>query len=107
MESLEDSSVSLPEEEIDRQWRHSMWEAALARILADPKYEAHVKAVFREYVLEDVPAATVAAKHGLAVNNVYQIKNRILKDLAAEVERLTRPADRPPTEAKEPRRRRS
>ena len=88
LELIEDDSVRQPGDEIDRRWQSSLWETALDRIMTSSKYKDQVKAVFCDYVLGNESPEAVAAKHGITANNVYRIKNRILRDLAAEIRRL-------------------
>lgn len=92
-ERIEDKSVVPPAEEIDRRWQHSLWEKALNQLMNSTKYKDQVKAVFRDYVLENQKPEVVAAKHGESKNNVYQIKNRMLKDLAEEIRRLSKSSE--------------
>lgn len=85
---LPDDSVSLPHEVMDQQWREGLWEEAVRRVLADPTLEVRTVDVFNAYVIDQRSASDVAHAYGLAANAVYQIKNRLLKRIEAQVREL-------------------
>jgi len=76
-ETLSDSSHDATEV-LENDWRQTLVEEALRQILNDPRTDAESVAVFRAVALENQPVSTVAVRHGMTANNVYQIKNRLL-----------------------------
>lgn len=76
----------------ERRWRESLVETALANLRADPTVEPRTLAVFEAYVVARRPVADVAAEYGVKENAIYQIKNRLLRRVRAEVSRLIRDA---------------
>ena len=70
---------------IERDWRHTLLESALRKILEDPRTSQASIAVFRQVALENMPASEVARLHGMTENNVYQIKNRLMTRLKAVI----------------------
>lgn len=69
-------------------WRRARYEAALRRVLADTTIQSSTKIVFRRVVQLGEPVETVAADLGLTANAIYQIRDRMKKRLAEEVEKL-------------------
>lgn len=67
------------EEGWERQWRQHHLRLALARIRAE--FNQTDVAAFEAYVGEGRPPAQVAADMGLSVDQVYQVKSRILRRL--------------------------
>ena len=57
--------------------------AAIEHVLSRTMLDARTVAVYREYALEEQPAAVVAACHGLTLNALRQIKYRVGRMIAA------------------------
>ena len=57
--------------------------AAVEHVLSRTMLDARTVAAYREYALEERPAAEVAARHGLTPNSLRQIKFRIGRMIAA------------------------
>ena len=66
-------------------WRLETLNMALRRVFADPAIGETAKIAFRRHVQLEEPAETVASELGITVNNLYQIKSRIKKRIAAEM----------------------
>ncbi|MBI5771419.1 MAG: sigma-70 family RNA polymerase sigma factor [Verrucomicrobia bacterium] len=69
-------------------WREALLAAALGRLRDDPTLDEGTFDVFRAYAIEQQSATAVAAQFGLRENAVYQIKNRLLRRLQADVAEL-------------------
>jgi RNA polymerase sigma factor (sigma-70 family) len=57
--------------------------AAVEHVLSRTMLEERTVAAYREYALEEQPADEVAARHGMTVNNLRQLKYRIDRMIAA------------------------
>lgn len=57
--------------------------AAVEHVLCRTMLETRTVAAYREYALEKQPAAEVAARHGMTVNNLRQLKHRLDRMVAA------------------------
>ena len=57
--------------------------AAVEHVLNRTMLEKRTVAAYCEYALENQPAAEVAARHGMTVNNLRQLKHRIDRMIAA------------------------
>ena len=77
-------------EEAVRRWREVLMEEAVRRVRANTRMQDGTFAVFEAYVLQRLPADEVARRFGLKENAVYQIRNRILRQVRAEVTKLAR-----------------
>lgn len=75
------------DEEIER-WRESLMEEALRRLKDGAGVDKRTVDVFFRYVVDRNSAAAVALEFGLRENAVYQIKNRLLRRLQADVANL-------------------
>ena len=64
--------------------RHS---AAVEHVLSRTMLEKRTVAAYREYAIDGQPVAEVAARHGMTVNNLRQVKHRIDRMIAAVEER--------------------
>lgn len=73
-------------------WQDSLLEEAIRRMRQDGRFSGNTLAVFEAYVVRREPAEVVARRFRLAENAVYQIRNRLLRRLRAEVRRLERSA---------------
>lgn len=63
----------------------SAWSIAYAIVVAKRNYTPNTLAVFQSHVLDGVPAEEVAAAFKLTANAVYQIKDRIVRAVRAEI----------------------
>ena len=61
------------------------WTLALSRVLRRHSFTPNAKAVFRAHVIEDRPAADVAAEFRMRANAVYQVKDRVLRAVRREL----------------------
>lgn len=85
------------DEEVEAAWRQVLLEEALKRLKQNPRIKPETMAVFEACVLENLPIPLAAERFKLQENNIYQIKNRLLRLLRAEVEHLdqNQPGDWP------------
>jgi RNA polymerase sigma-70 factor (ECF subfamily) len=81
--------------EASHRWHESLVEDALARLRDDETVDQRTYRIFQAYVIENKPARTVAVEFGLQENAIYQIKNRLMRRLQAEVARLMRDSGAP------------
>ncbi len=63
----------------------SVWSVAYALVVAKRGFTPNTLAIFRSHVLEDNPVDQVAAEFKVKTNAVYQIKDRILRAVRAEI----------------------
>ena len=63
----------------------SVWSVAYALVVAKRGFTPNTLAIFRSHVLEDNPVDEVAAEFKVKPNAVYQIKDRILRAVRAEI----------------------
>lgn len=82
------SGVGEVSETLENSWRQALIEEALRRIKADPRTQPRTFEVFQSYVLNGASVADVAQAFQMEENAVYQIKNRMLQRLEAEVTAL-------------------
>ena len=75
---------------LDRAWLQSLAEEAMRKVACDPCLAAQTFEIFQAYAIERRPVAEVAAQFRVKENAVYQIKNRLVRRLRKEVERLQR-----------------
>lgn len=85
---LADDETAEPGQQQEEEWRKTLFEDAWERLCADPQTDPATINVFKAYAMDGVPAAEVAARFGIKVNTVYQIKNRLVKRLQREVKIL-------------------
>jgi RNA polymerase sigma factor (sigma-70 family) len=74
-------------------WRQAIVEKALGELRSNPDIGERTLAVFEAYVIRSRPCAEVAATFGIKENAVYQIRNRLLRQLQVAVRRLAEDAD--------------
>ena len=67
-----------------------IWTLALARIMRSGTFSPNTLAAFRRAVLENVPVSDVVREFKLKPNALYQIKNRVLRAVRAELDRFGR-----------------
>lgn len=79
---VDESDQTMAEAEL--RWRESIKDTLIERLrgLVDER----TFAIFEAYVLQGQPATAVARVHGLPVNTVYQVKNRLTRRLRLETE---------------------
>ena len=68
---------------VDMRLRLARHQAAIEHVLCHTMLERRTVAAYREYALEGQPAAEVADRHGMTVNNLRQLKHRIDRMIAA------------------------
>ena len=68
---------------VDMRLKIARHNAALEHVLSRTMLEKRTVAAYREYVLEGQPAAEVAARHGITINNLRQLKHRLDRMIAA------------------------
>lgn len=70
-------------EVVDMRLREARHAAAVEHVLSRTMLDDRTVAAYREYALEGRPAAEVAARHGITVNALRQIKYRVSRMIAA------------------------
>ena len=70
-------------EVVDMRLREARHAAAVEHVLSRTMLDNRTVAAYREYALEGRPAAEVAARHGITVNALRQIKYRVGRMIAA------------------------
>ncbi|MGD0060515.1 MAG: sigma-70 family RNA polymerase sigma factor [Verrucomicrobiia bacterium] len=88
-DKLADELATLPGKASEESWRASIQDEALRRVREDPSVAGRTWQVFNAYVLKRQEVGEVAKQFGIKENAVYQIKNRIIRRLRREVEKLT------------------
>ena len=68
---------------VDLHLKEARRAAAVEHVLSRTMLDARTVAAYREYALEDRPAAEVAERHGLTLNALRQIKHRVGRMIAA------------------------
>ena len=68
---------------VDMRLREARHAAAVEHVLARTMLDARTVAAYREYALEERPAAEVVERHGLTPNALRQIKFRVNRMIAA------------------------
>lgn len=74
--------------EEEKRWRESMYEIALAQILADDSIQSRTKQIFIRTAIDGENPEEVAKSFGIKRNTVDQAKNRIIEKMRALVEQL-------------------
>ena len=64
--------------------------AAVEHVLSRTMIERRTVAAYREYAIDGQPAVEVAARHGMTVNNLRQLKHRIDRMISAVEEQYHR-----------------
>ena len=75
---------------VDIRLRAARHAAAIEHVLSRTILEKRTVAAYREYAMDGLPAAEVAARYGMTVNNLRQIKYRIDRMIAAVEEQYAR-----------------
>ena len=68
---------------VDMRLRLARHQAAVEHVLCRTMLEKRTVAAYREYVIEGQSAAEVAARHGMTINTLRQLKHRIDRMIAA------------------------
>lgn len=68
---------------VDIRLRLARHQAAVEHVLCNTMLERRTAAAYREYAIEGRPAADVADRHGMTLNNLRQLKHRIDRMIAA------------------------
>lgn len=74
----------------DAEWRRAVLAEAIVRLRTTSRVEPKTLDAFDRFALQNVPGEVVAAELGIAVEEIYRIKSRMLKrlrELIDEVER--------------------
>jgi RNA polymerase sigma-70 factor (ECF subfamily) len=87
---IADENSPQPSDAIEAQWQESIQEEALRRIREDASLQGRTWDVFEAYVLKQETVTEVAKRFQMKENAVYQIKNRMIRRLREEVQKLTR-----------------
>ena len=74
-----------------REFMLAIWSVAYARVIARRGFTPNTQAIFRSHVLDGNPAEQVAEEFRTSANAVYQIKDRILRAVRAEIDSARRP----------------
>lgn len=69
-------------------WRDTLLEEAIRRVRDDARMAEHTFPVFEAYVVQRRPVEEVARMFRLNENAVYQIRNRVLRRVQAEIAKL-------------------
>lgn len=72
---------SAPNAEAMQKWREEVLAEAVRRLKSDPQYGEQSILVFQAHVVEGQSAQEVARAYGTTPNNVYQVKNRLVRRL--------------------------
>ncbi len=84
-----DAAAALENKDKDnRLWQESLFATAVKAVFDDTRTDVRTRQVFQAYAMESRPVGEVAAKFGLTPNAVYQIKNRVMGRIKAEIKRL-------------------
>lgn len=75
---------------VDMRLRIARHQSAVEHVLSHTMLEPRTVAAYREYAIEGQPAAEVAARHGMTVNNLRQLKHRLDRMIAAVEELYAR-----------------
>lgn len=78
----------LAEDEVESAWRMTLLEEGLKRLKRNPRIKSETMEVFEACVIHNMTIPAVAAKFQLEENNIYQIKNRLIRKLREEIEDL-------------------
>ena len=68
---------------VDMRLRFARHQAAVEHVLSRTMLEERTVAAYREYALESRPAAEVAERHDMTINNLRQLKHRLDRMIAA------------------------
>ena len=88
--AMADSVPAPAPDEDDAETMLRIWTLALSRVFRSGRFAPNTKTVFRRVALNGESAATVAREFKMEPNAVYQIRNRILRAVRAEIDRFGR-----------------
>lgn len=77
-----------PGETEERDWRYAICQRVLGDLVRDGHLEERNRAIFEAYALEGRTCAHVAEEFGVKENAVYQVRNRVFRQIKREVEFL-------------------
>ena len=80
-------SPPFDEQDLER-WEESLLAQALAELRHDPAFDRRTLDIFWAYGVEQKSPADVARQFAVKPNNVYQIKNRLSRELRTRVKAL-------------------
>ena len=80
---LLESNAPTPADIVDMRLKLARHQAAVEHVLSRTMLEKRTVAAYREYAIEEQPATDVAARHGMTVNNLRQLKYRLDRMIAA------------------------
>lgn len=75
----------------DRETMLAIWSVAYALVLGKRNFSPNTQAIFRSHVLDGIPVEDVAEEFKTSVGAVYQIKDRILRAVRAEIDSARSP----------------
>ena len=75
----------------DREAMLQIWSIAYALVVARRNFSPNTQAIFRSHVLEGISADEVAEEFKTTANAVYQIKDRVLRAVRAEIDSARSP----------------
>lgn len=84
--ALPDPNQATMDDRWEREWEQSLLVMALERIRTT--VDEHTYQAFRLYAIEGLPAQEVVSRTGIETNTLYVTKNRLLKRVKSEVQRL-------------------
>ncbi len=87
----DESSADPIEERIAMQ--REIWAILLRRVFSSGRFSAQTEAVFRESVAGEMSAEEIARRHNTNANAVYQIKNRIVREVRQQLETVRKGSD--------------
>ena len=68
---------------VDMRLRLARHQAAVEHVLSRTMLDDRTVAAYREYAIEGHPAAEVAVRHGMTINNLRQLKHRLDRMISA------------------------
>lgn len=74
--------------EVEAAWKQTLIEEALRRLKQNPRIKPETMEVFDACVLQNMTISAAAEKFRMEENNIYQIKNRLIRKLREEVSDL-------------------
>ncbi len=88
--NVDDTSSDAPDPAtvVDIRLRLARHQAAVEHVLSRTMLDDRTVAAYREYAIEGHPAAEVAVRHGMTINNLRQLKHRLDRMISAVEEEL-------------------
>lgn len=78
-----ESDAPAPADIVDMRLKLARRKAAIEHVLSRAMLDRRTVAAYREYAIDEQPAAAVAARHGMTVNNLRQLKHRLSRMIDA------------------------